>query len=233
MELKNKRALVTGGSSGIGYAIAQALIAEGAQVVINGRDEARLNEAASQLGCAAAAGDVGEETSAKRIVAACVEELGGVDILINNAGFGRFAPLLEMEAADVEDVFRTNVLGAFLVGREVARHLVAQRSGAIVNIASTSALKGFQGGTAYAASKFALRGMTECWRDELRRQDVRVLLINPSEVLTDFSRRAGYDQKQSEKKLRPEEIAHAVVTALAMDDRGFIPELSVFATNPF
>ena len=111
--------------------------------------------------------------------------------------------------------------------------MVDQGGGAIVNVASTAALRGFQGGTAYTASKFALRGMSECWREELRRHDVRVMLINPSEVLTDFAKRAGREQEPHPKKLRPEEIAHAVVTMLEMDDRGFVPELSVFATNPF
>ena len=75
--------------------------------------------------------------------------------------------------------------------------------------------------------------MTECWRDELRRHDVRVMLVNPSEVLTDFSKVAGHEQEASEKKLRPEEIADALVGALKMDSRGFVPEFSVFATNPF
>ena len=110
---------------------------------------------------------------------------------------------------------------------------IEQDSGELMNISSTSGLKGGSGGTAYAASKFALRGMTECWRDELRRHNVRVTLVNPSEVLTPFSSKAGYTQDPSEKKLRPEEIADAVVGALKVDARGFIPEFSVFATNPF
>ena len=122
---------------------------------------------------------------------------------------------------------------AQLLAREVARLLVAQRSGTIVNIASTAGLKGFSGGTAYAASKFALRGMNECWREELRRHDVRVILVNPSEVITDFARRAGFDQKENDKKLQPEDIAHAIVGALGAEPRAFTPELAVFATNPF
>ena len=92
--------------------------------------------------------------------------------------------------------------------------------------------RGFPGGTAYVASKFALGGMTECWRAELRKHEVRVMQINPSEVLTDFSSAAGYDQKRSEKKLRSREIAHAILGMLSMDDRGFTTELTVFATNP-
>ena len=130
-------------------------------------------------------------------------------------------------------VAHLELTAACLMGREAARQFIEQDSGELMNISSTSGLKGSSGGTAYAASKFALRGMTECWRDELRRHNVRVTLVNPSEVLTPFSSKAGYTQDPSEKKLRPEEIADAVVGALKVDARGFIPEFSVFATNPF
>ena len=232
-ELTGKRALVTGGSSGIGLATARALRARGVTVAISGRDGEALSRAAEELGALAVQGDVAIEADAERMVAALEEAAGGIDILINNAGFGRFAPLLETTAEDLESVWRTNVLGAFLVGRAAARRMVAQGSGAIVNIASTAGTRGFGRGTAYASSKFALRGMTECWRDELRRHDVRVILCNPSEVLTDFSRRAGGSQQPSPKKLVPEDIAEAVVGVLRTDARGFVPEFSVFATNPF
>ena len=80
---------------------------------------------------------------------------------------------------------------------------------------------------------FALRGMTECWRDELRRHNVRVMLVNPSEVMTEFAAKAGVEREASDKKLRPQEIASAILGALKIDGRGFIPEFSVFATNPF
>jgi 3-oxoacyl-[acyl-carrier protein] reductase len=101
-----------------------------------------------------------------------------------------------------------------------------------VNIASTAALRGAPNGTAYYASKFALRGMSECWRAELRRYNIRVFLVNPSEVLTNFYPTAGLPQKVNETKLRPEDIAHVVKSMLEMEDRGFAPEVSIFATNP-
>jgi len=103
----------------------------------------------------------------------------------------------------------------------------------LINVSSTSGLKGGRGSTAYSSSKFALRGMTECWRDELRRHNVRVMLVNPSEVQTNFFSKVGRDQELSDKKLRSKEIADAIVGALKVDNRGFIPEFSVFATNPF
>ena len=233
MELKDAVALVTGGSEGIGRGIAEALKAEGARVTITGRREDVLQAAAEEMGADFIAGDAGVEADAVRTVAAVIEKHGRLDILVNNAGYGVFKPLIEMELEELEGVYRTNVFGAFLMAREAARQFVRQGSGELINISSTSGLKGGRGSTAYSSSKFALRGMTECWRDELRRHDVRVMLVNPSQVVTGFSSKAGYEQEASAKKLRPEEIADAIIGALKIDRRGFIPEFSLFATNPF
>ena len=109
----------------------------------------------------------------------------------------------------------------------------AQNKGNIINIASSAGVRGFKNGTVYAASKFALRGMTECWRDELRPFNIRVMLVNPSAVPTAFNVENREEKPLKDNMLRPEELAHAMVSALAMDDRGFIPELGVWATNPF
>jgi 3-oxoacyl-[acyl-carrier protein] reductase len=230
MDLRGAVALITGGSEGIGKAIAKALKAEGSKVTITGRRKNVLEGAAGDLGVDAIQGDVGKEADAKRAVSEVVAKHGRLDILVNNAGVGSFAPLVESELADLEKVYRTNVFGAFLMAREAARQFVKQKSGHLVNISSTAGTKGFQGGTAYASSKFALKGMTECWRDELRRHNVRVILVNPSEVLTGFGGRAP---PENPRKLRPQEIADAIVGALKVDDRGFMPEFSIFATNPF
>jgi 3-oxoacyl-[acyl-carrier protein] reductase len=233
MKLDGAVALVTGGSEGIGRAIAAALASENARVTITGRREDVLNEAADALGVDWIVGDVGVEADAIRTVQTAVERQGRLDILVNNAGIGYRGALVDMELGDLERVYRTNVFGAFLMAREAARQFIAQGSGELINISSTSGLRGGRGSTAYSSSKFALRGMTECWRDELRRHDVRVMLVNPSEVLTPFASKLGRAQEPSPKKLRPQEIADAVVGALKIDGRGFIPEFSVFATNPF
>ncbi|MEZ4587764.1 MAG: SDR family NAD(P)-dependent oxidoreductase [Gemmatimonadales bacterium] len=233
MRLEGAVSLITGGSEGIGRAIAAALAAKGGRVTIMGRNEERLRKAAAELGVEAVRGDVGSEADAVRAVAEVVARHGRLDILVNNAGFGVFKPLVEMGLEEIEGVYRTNVFGAFLMAREAARQFVKQNGGELINVSSTSGLKGGRNSTAYGSSKFALRGMTECWRDELRRHNVRVMLVNPSEVLTDFAKKAGRTQEASDKKLRPEEIAAAIVGALEVDPRGFIPEFSVFATNPF
>jgi 3-oxoacyl-[acyl-carrier protein] reductase len=233
MDLQDKRALITGGSEGIGRGLAEALLARGAKVGLMARDQEKLARTAGEIGAAAFPGDVGEEADCVRVVADFVDQLGGIDILINNAGFAHVFPLVEADREQFEAVFRTNVTGAMLMAREAARHFVAQESGDIVNISSTSGLRGGKNGTAYTGSKFALRGMTECWRAELRPHNVRVMLVNPSEVQTGFFGKLGQEREYSEKKLRPQEIAAAVVGALEIDDRGFIPEFSVFATNPW
>ncbi|MHC4937751.1 MAG: SDR family oxidoreductase [Planctomycetota bacterium] len=233
MEFHESTALITGGSMGIGYALAEGLLARGANVTITARRKEPLQEAAEKLGCDFVAGDVGDPGSARATVQSVVDKHGRLDLLVNNAGFGRFGMLVDTDPDDFLAVHRTNVFGAFLMGQAAAKQFIAQGSGNLVNISSTAGTKGFAGGTAYASSKFALKGMTECWRDELRRHDVRVMLVNPSEVMTSFASNAGYEQKQSAKKLRAREIADAILGALAIDDRGFIPEFSVFATNPF
>ncbi len=233
MELKNAKALITGGSDGIGRGLAEALKREGAEVVITGRRREHLEATASAMGVGWIQGDVGKEEDAVRTVKRFVDDHGRLDILVNNAGFGYFAPLVHMQLERLEAVYRTNVFGAFLMAREAARQFIEQGSGNLINISSTSGLKGGPSSTAYSSSKFALRGMTECWRDELRRHNVRVMLVNPSEVMTDFSQVAGFQQETSDKKLRPREIADAIVGVLKIDNRGFVPEFAVFATNPF
>ncbi len=233
MEIKGSRVLVTGGSDGIGLAIGRALAERGARVALMARNRDRLEKAARDIGALALPGDVSNEKDANETVAAVVREFGGIDVLVNNAGIGYFAPLADMDTARFRKVFDVNVTGAMFMARAAVPHFLSAKSGNIVNISSTSGLKGGSRSTAYSASKFALRGMTECWRDELRRHDIRVMLINPSEVMTRFAENAGFTQQESEKKLRGVEIADAVVSVLSMDSRGFIPELAVFATNPF
>ena len=233
MNLRNATALVTGGSSGIGLAIAKALVDAGSRVAITGRNQDRLAEAAKAIGAHPITADVSSEEDVKRTYREFFDRFGHLDILVNNAAFGERRSLVDMDRAKFDAILQTNVIGMMLMSREAAKHFVERKSGNIVNIGSTAGVRGAANGTSYYASKFAVRGMTECWRAELRQHNVRVFLINPSEVLTNFAATAGFSQDDTNPtKLQAEDLAHIVKAVLEMNDRGFTTELTVFATNP-
>lgn len=233
MKFKDSKIVLTGGSAGIGYATAKMLVQKGAKVLITGRHKDRLEKAAKETGAIPVVADVAREEDVEKTFQQVREQLGGLDVLINNAGIGRRKALDELNVQDFEDIYRVNVFGAAMMAKHAARIFKEQNKGHIINIASTAAKKGYATGSVYCGSKFALRGMTECWQAELRPHNVRVILVNPSEVTTAFGQPNGQERPDEPNKLRSEEIAHTIVAALAMDDRGFIPEVTVFATNPF
>ena len=233
MNLRNATALVTGGSSGIGLAIAKSLVDAGSRVAITGRNQDKLAKAAKAINAHPIRADVSSEADVTRTYREFFDTFGHLDILVNNAAFGERRQLVEMDRGKFDAILQTNVMGTMLMSREAAKHFVERKSGNIINIGSTAGVRGAANGTSYYASKFALRGMTECWRGELRQHNVRVILINPSEVLTNFAATAGFTQNDDNPtKLQPEDIAHVVRAALEMNDRGFTTELTVFATNP-
>ncbi len=233
MKIKDARILITGGSLGIGKATASKLVEGGAKVIITGRDKERLQRAADETGAHPVAGDVTSSADRDATFAAVKDHLGGLDVLVNNAGIGEFAKIDSVTWDKFERVFATNVIAVALMTQKAVELFKGQNYGNIINIASTAAVKGFEGGTIYAASKFALRGMTQCWQAELRRHNIRVMEINPSEVTTAFGNPNREERPEQAKKLRSEEVAHAIRSVLQMDDRGFIPELSIWATNPW
>ncbi len=240
MDIKNAKVLITGGNSGIGKATAKLLKEKGAQVVISGRNEATLTAAAKELQVDFVKADVTSEDQVQQMVKEAKDKMNGLNVLINNAGYGYMSRLMDIEADKFTDQFRTNILGAALCAKESAKHFVQEEYGNIINIGSTASLRGFPSGSPYVATKFALRGMTESWRNELRPHNIRVMQVNPSEVMTHFAQNRvdgksdekTYTTAEQETKLRGDEIAHTISSLLEMDDRGFITEATVFATNP-
>ena len=231
--LSRKKVLITGGSSGIGKATAIDLVGKGAIVCITGRNKVKLEKVASEINAIPIHLDVSKYNSIAVKTLDAFHSMGGIDVLINNAGIGEFAKLEDIKINHFESIFATNVFGLTMLTQEVVKFFKTQQYGMIINIGSSAATSGFPSGSVYCASKFALRGLTECWRHELRRDNIRVVLVNPSEVPTAFNNKDRVEREEQENKLSSKEISHAIVSTINMDKRGFIPELNVWATNPF
>ena len=225
--------LITGGSSGIGKATAQLFTSLGAVVAITGRDKKKLEKVAQEIKAIPIHLDVTKYTTIDAKILDAFHSMGGIDVLINNAGIGSFGVLSEVKIAHFEQTFSTNVFGLTLITQEVVKFFKAQEKGTIINIGSTAASRGFAGGSVYSASKFALKGLTQCWRNELRKNNIRVMLVNPSEVPTAFNAKDRVERKEVSNKLRAKDIAHAIHGIISLDSRGFVPELEIWATNPF
>lgn len=232
-DISGKKVLITGGSSGIGRATAEELISKGAIVSITGRNKEKLERVASEINAIPIHLDVSKYNTIAVKTLDAFHSMGGIDVLVNNAGIGEFSKLEDIKISHFENIFATNVFGLTMLTQEVVKFFKTQQHGTVINIGSSAATSGFPSGSVYSASKFALRGLTECWRHELRRDNIRVILVNPSEVTTAFNDKNRTEREVQDKKLRPSEISHVIISAIQMDDRGFIPELNVWATNPF
>ena len=234
MIIENSTFLITGGSAGIGRATAKMLIERGGKAGITGRDKSKLEKVANEISAFPIHADASKEDDVNKTYELFLQKFGKLDCLINNAGIGGgWGEITELDMNAFHHVYAVNVFGAAMMGSKAAQIFKKQNYGNIVNIASTAALKGYANGTVYASSKFALRGMTQCWQADLRKYNVRVILINPSEVTTAFGNSERKEREEIPNKLRSEEIAHTIISALEMDNRGFIPEVTVWATNPF
>lgn len=225
-----KRMLITGGSHGIGEAIVRQARGRGYEVVFTGRNEERLNALAIDTRAHALRANIANPEDNARTLDFAQEKMGGIDILVNNAAYGYGAPIGEMDVGQMRKMFETNVFGLVDLTNRVVPVMKSRGGGDIVNIASTSGMKGHKNGTSYAGSKWAVRGISQCWQAELRPFDIRVFCICPSEVQTGWG---GTEPGSNPKKLFAEDISQALFAALDMNPRGFIPEFPVFATNPF
>ena len=234
MDLKGKNIIVTGGSLGIGKETAKKLLDKGANVLVIGRSLKRLKESFLNSKAHLLPFDIGD---VENIVVNAKKSLdfldNRVDVLINNAGIGVRKSIEDLEYADFIDVFNVNVFGLSLFTKEIIPIMKLQEHGTIINIGSTASLRGYKNGSIYASSKFAVRCLTQCWQAELRPYNIRVCQINPSEVTTAFGNPERLERDEVDNKLTPREISHAIISVIEMNNRGFINELNVWATNPF
>jgi len=229
MGLRDARVLVTGGGTGIGRSTAALLSRAGARVAIAGRRADILERAAVEIGAMAVPTDVRRAGDVEYLFGRLDDEWSGLDMLVNNAGTSYVAPLVEQDAAEFRSVYETNVVGALLCGQQAAQRFLTQGSGTILNVAASAAQHGFPGGSAYVASKMALSGLTECWRDELGPRGIRVMQISPSEVQTGFGRRER--GALDPRKLVAADVANVIVTMLSMEDRGLFSDAVLSATR--
>jgi 3-oxoacyl-[acyl-carrier protein] reductase len=228
--MEPQRFLITGGSQGIGAALVARARQLGNQVVFTGRDHARVQQVASETGAHGIEADVANGDDNARTVSVCRDQMGGVDVLVNNAGYVYRAEIGALDVAAMRAMFDVNVFGLVDITNRVVPLMKAQGSGDVINLASTSGMKGAAGGTSYSGSKWAVRGISQCWQAELRPHGIRVVCICPSEVQTNFGGREG---RNNPNKLFANDIADTIMAALQMPRRALWPELAVFANNPW
>lgn len=233
-QLKDKVALITGGSSGIGLAIAKALAEEGTHIAITGRNFEKLEAAIKELDqydvdTTAIVCDSKQLEDIKACVAHTLETFDRIDILINNAGIMKNAPFLETSEEMLEEMMQTNVYGPFRFMQEVAPIMIKQNGGDIVNMSSMSAVNATANSSAYSATKFALTGMSDSFMREMRPHNIRTFLIHPSAVLTDL---IGEPKLEPESMTHPEDIAEVIVSQLKLNRRTFVKQNQIWATNP-
>jgi 3-oxoacyl-[acyl-carrier protein] reductase len=224
------RFLITGGSQGIGAAIVELARRAGHQVVFTGRNEQLIETTARKTGAYGLQADVSVGDDNARTVDACMGRMGGVDVLVNNAGYAYRAEIGALDVGRMKEMFDTNVFGLVDLTNRVVPQMKARGVGDIVNIASTSGMKGAATATPYAASKWAVRGISQCWQAELRPHGIRVISVCPSEVQTNFGGNVG---RNNPNKLYAEDIGETIMSALNMPRRALWPELAVFANNPW
>ena len=225
--LQGKTALITGGTRGIGLAIAQRFAQMGASVAISGRDRARLTDATRTLQglgaqvCSIAA-DVSQSGDVTEMVRQANAAFGDLHILVNNAGIGVFGPAHEQSEADWDRVIDTNLKGVFLCSKAVAPQMIRQKTGHIINISSLAGKNANAGGGVYYASKWGLQGLTYCMAEDLRQHGIRVSVICPGSVHTEFSPHAG---KDPQRMLQPGDVAHAAALLVTQSPQSFISEV--------
>jgi len=218
-------AIVTGGSKGIGLAIARAFLDRGMQVTVTGRNAADLDRAQRDLAgganVLALAADVRNPEEASRVVDETVSRFGGLDVLVNNAGIGRFTPVADMSIEAWREVIDTNLSGVFYCTHAALPELRRRGGGYIVNISSLAGKNAFTGGAAYCASKAGLNAFSEALMQEVRYDNIRVSYVMP-----------GASNASDDWKLTPEDVARVVVDLISHEARSLASRVELRPSRP-
>jgi len=237
MDLTGSLAVVTGATEGIGRATAFALGRAGARVAICARTEANVHATvrvlkADGIDAIGMPCDVADPACVEAFGAFVTRERGTPQVLVNNAGIGRFRPLVELPLEDWDETMGVNVRSLYLVTRAFLRGMLKAGTGTIVNIASLAGKNGVEGGTAYSASKHAVLGFSKSLMLEVRKQGLRVVAICPGSVATPFMEKRERVRPAPDRALTADDVAHAVLATLTVSDRAMISEVDIRPTNP-
>lgn len=235
--LKGKNALITGAGKGIGKAVALALAAEGTNLILLARTKTDLEKLANEIKpfgvkTLIVTADIADIKSVNEAVEKAITEFKTIDILINNAGIGRFGKFMELTPEEFEQIIKVNLMGVYYATRAVLPGMIDQQSGDIVNISSTAGLKGAALTSAYSASKFAVIGLTESLMQEVRKHNIRVTALTPSTVATDMAKDLNLTDGNPDKVMQPEDVAELIVAQLKLNKRVFIKDSGIWSTNP-
>lgn len=238
MNLHQKTAIITGAGKGIGKAIAIALAKEGVHLGLVARTSADLEALQTDLQSAysvdvhIATADISNQSETEAAISHLKEQLGSIDILINNAGIAQFGTVVDMDPAEWERIIQVNLMGTYYVTRAILPSMIEQNGGNIINIASTAGERGFATGSAYCASKFAVLGFTESLMQEVRKSNIRVVALTPSTVNTELSLHAGLKIGDEDRMMQPEDVAQLALAVLQLSERVFVKTAGIWTTNP-
>lgn len=235
--IAGKSALITGAGKGIGKAIAIALAKEGVNVALLARTQSDLDKLAGELKefgvkISTVTADVSDINSINKAVEKVQSELGFIDILINNAGIGKFGKFLELEPNQWEEIIKINLLGPYYVTRAIVPQMIEKQTGDIINISSSSALSPAAVTSAYSASKAGLIAMSTSLMQEMRKHNIRVTSLTPSTTATDMAIELKLTDGNPDKVMQPEDLAELIVSQLKLSRRVFVKDAGLWSTNP-
>ncbi|WP_438317889.1 3-ketoacyl-ACP reductase [Sporosarcina sp. FA9] len=235
--IKGKTALITGAGRGIGRATAIAFAKEGIHIGLVGRTSENLENVVKELeqydlNVTMAVADVSDNDAVIAAVEHITSELGHIDILINNAGVGKFGKFLELSPEEFKNIIDVNLMGTYYVTRAVLPAMIEKEAGDIINIASTAGEKGGPVTSAYSASKFGVLGLTESLMLEVRKHNIRVTAFLPSTVATDLAYAENLTDGNPDFVLQPEDLADLMVAQLKLHPRVLLKSSVLFSTNP-